>query len=202
MGGGKLLNNDNTHWGSPGILRVKFGAEEKLSRFRGGTSNTVTEESDTPMDTDEPETEKNIIDSTGQEVPPEYVHEDAPDTDEADMARIEREAEEAQAEAERTKFKEGGFHNISGDPDMEKAIISAAFTLHMMKTNITDYPLAIYKQMRQAGYKKVPYWLCMAYGEAFMDRQNINDMMYHNWRFDKEGKEIQWRHAGVGMQMQ
>eukprot|EP00466_Bigelowiella_natans_P010933 jgi/Bigna1/76376/fgenesh1_pg.40_\ len=106
-------------------------------RFRGGTSNTVTEDSEDAIPEDEDEEPPKVFD--GKVIPEEYVGEDDPDSDEDAEATKDREAKRLKEEEteNQDKQKDGLFYNFTSNPDQEQAIVYAALFLHQEKQNVT-----------------------------------------------------------------
>jgi len=167
-------------------------------RFRGGTSNTVTEDSEDAIPEDEDEEPPKVFD--GKVIPEEYVGEDDPDSDEDAEATKDREAKRLKEEEteNQDKQKDGLFYNFTSNPDQEQAIVYAALFLHQEKQNVTAEKIFDICKAATHGRVEVPYWLCMSYAETFQNQRNIDDLIYHNWRYDMSGRLIPGLGVGCG----
>eukprot|EP00471_Norrisiella_sphaerica_P002564 CAMPEP_0184485170 /NCGR_PEP_ID=MMETSP0113_2-20130426/6814_1 /TAXON_ID=91329 /ORGANISM="Norrisiella sphaerica, Strain BC52" /LENGTH=306 /DNA_ID=CAMNT_0026866501 /DNA_START=269 /DNA_END=1189 /DNA_ORIENTATION=- len=175
----------------------------RLRLLRGGTSNTVTEDTEAPepVDSEEEQVPDKVL--NGVKVPDEYVHKDEPDSDEDTEEKDEREAKKKKEEERDVEYSIGGkFFNFTAEPEVEQAIVEACMLLHFNQRNVTADKVYDICKAACGGKREPPYWVCCAYAEAFERKQNVDDLMYHAWRYDQDGKLIKSLPLGVGAAMQ
>lgn len=175
-------------------------------RLRGGTSNTLTEETPSPepwLDEEDYVAENRTV--YGMEVPEGYVHEDAPDSDEDTEDRNIRENQRNTMMQNEEEWTKSGWRNISSTPNIERAIIAAGIALFEAGKNVTAdkiYDMCVAATEGAEEEVEIPYWLCLSYAKFMADPQRLDDLIYNHWRYDNEGNVIPQLAPGCGAQAQ
>ncbi|GAB5358270.1 hypothetical protein AAMO2058_000443400 [Amorphochlora amoebiformis] len=178
--------------------RLSLRGMKGLGRLRGGSSKTMTEDSEEPIldDDDNPVNDTEWFE--GAPVPDEYRHQDAPDTDEASQEREERESKRKKLEDENQQYRLQGWFPNHENVGVERAIGYGCYALQAGGVNVTGEK--VFELVKAMGIQEedIPLHLCVAYADFFKDKQRVQDIMYNRWRYDKDNSLIDSLATGCG----